>query len=183
MFVGGRTYVLRPPEDFLGSAVTYLLITVSMTSQSLANTIAIAQGPSRSVVPFPPITLTRTNLLPSLWTSQGLLRSRLSPRCKVPSLIPWIRQNSPRDRPLVLDSPTSRWTSRRVRRRRGLTSSGSVIHPLQQNSREMIGVVSKTDTFHPLNVFNHRMQNVGIIIRRTVFICSQRESLAGQTSQ
>ena len=64
---------------------------------------------------------TRTNLLPSLWISRGSVRSRLSPRCNVLSLIPWIRQNSPRDRPLVPNSPTSRWTSCRVRRRRGLT--------------------------------------------------------------
>jgi phage N-6-adenine-methyltransferase len=42
---------------------------------------------------------------------------------------------------------TSRWTSCRVRRRRGLTSSGSVIRPLQQFRREMVGAVSKTDTF------------------------------------
>jgi hypothetical protein len=77
-------------------------------------------------------TLTRTSLLRSLWISRGLVRSRLSPRCNVLSLIPWIRQNSPRDRPLVPNSPTSRWTSCRVRRRRGLTSSGSVIRPLQQ---------------------------------------------------
>ena len=98
----------------------------------LANTTAIAHGPSRSAVPLPPITLTRTSLLPSLWISLGSVRSRLSPRCNVLSLIPWIRQNSPRDRPLVPNSPTSRWTSCRVRRRRGLTSSGSVIRPLQQ---------------------------------------------------
>ena len=41
-------------------------------------------------------------------------------------------QNSPRGNPLVANSRTSRWTSCRVRRRRALTSSGSVIRPLQQ---------------------------------------------------
>ena len=96
------------------------------------NRTAIAHGPSRSVVSLPPITLTRTSFLPSLWISPGLVRSRLSPRCNVLSLIAWIRQNSPRERPLVPNSLTSRWTSCRVRRRRGLTSSGSVIRPLHQ---------------------------------------------------
>ena len=39
---------------------------------------------------------------------------------------PWIRQNSPRDRPPAPNSVTSRRTSCRVRRRCGLTSSSSI---------------------------------------------------------
>ena len=39
----------------------------------------------------------------------GSVRSRLSPRCNVLSVISWIRQNSPRDRPLVPNSLTSRY--------------------------------------------------------------------------
>ena len=42
--------------------------------------------------------------------------------------------------------PTSRWTSCRVRRRRGLTSSGSVIRPLQQIPPRNGRCVSKTHT-------------------------------------
>src|ERR1700688_3917408 len=113
----------------------------------LANTTAIVHRPSRSAVPLPPITLTRTSFLPSLWISPGLVRSRLSPRCNVLSVTPWIRQNSPRDRPLVPNSLTSRWTSCRVRRRRDLTSSGSVIRPLQQIPPRNGRCVSKTRTF------------------------------------
>jgi hypothetical protein len=45
----------------------------------------------------------------------GYVRLRLSPRCNVLSVIPWIRQNSLRARPLVPNSLTSRWTSCRVR--------------------------------------------------------------------
>ena len=120
--------VPRPPDANCAASKSRL----NSIRRPLANTTAIAHGPSRSAVPLPPITLTRTSFLPSLWISPGLIRSRLSPRCNVLSLIPWIRQNSPRDRPLAPNSLTSRWTSCRVRRRRGLTSSGSVIRPLQQ---------------------------------------------------
>ena len=114
----------------------------------LANTTAIVHRPSRSAVPLPPITLTRTSFLPSLWISPGLVRSRLSPRCNVLGVTPWIRQNSPRDRPLVPNSLTSRWTSCRVRRRRDLTSSGSVIRPLQQITPRNGRCVSKAHTMH-----------------------------------
>src|SRR5260370_34277491 len=103
----------------------------------LANTTAIPNGRSRSVVSLPPITLTLTSLLPSVCVSLDCVRSRLSPRCNVFSVIPWIRQNSLRARPLVPNSLTSRWTSCRVRRRRRcLTSSGSVIRPLGKSMPE-----------------------------------------------
>ncbi len=98
----------------------------------LANTTAIAHGPSRSAARPPPITLTLTSLLALLWLPPDFIRSRLSPRCSVLNVIPWIRKNSLRAKPLVANSRTSRWTSCRVRRHRDLASSGSVIPPLQQ---------------------------------------------------
>jgi hypothetical protein len=98
----------------------------------VANNTLTPQLPSPSAAALLPITLILTSLVSSVRTSAHCSLSRLSPRCSVLSVIPWSRQNSLRDRPLVPYSATSRWTSWRVRLRRTLTSSDSVIRPLQQ---------------------------------------------------
>jgi hypothetical protein len=65
--------------------------------------------------------------------SAGMFRSLLSPRCRVPCVSPCIRQNSLGRKPLVPNSATSRRISWLLRRRRCLTSSPSLIHPVEQN--------------------------------------------------
>jgi hypothetical protein len=107
-FTSGK---LRPSMEYPTRSISRLLRREDSSRLPKVLGVRFFHRPSRSAVPLPPNTLTRTSFLPSLWISPGLVFSPRSPRCEVLSVIPWIRQNSPPDRPLAPNSLTSRWRS------------------------------------------------------------------------